>query len=121
MCMVSDAELQQHVRPYGAIGRFLYDTLNDFYARFTGKINFGEVYQLGDSPLVLLSSLTSPWNATATYTSPYQEIYAPIINPDGTYTAQSAGRKIRVYSGVDTRLMYSDFFAKLHNNYRPGA
>jgi inosine-uridine preferring nucleoside hydrolase len=121
MCMVSDAELQQHVRPYGAIGTFLYDTLYDFYVRFAGRINFGEVYQLGDSPLVLLSSLASPWNPTATYTSPYNEIYAPVINADGTYTARGSGRKIRVYTGVDTRLMYHDFFAKLHNNYgQPG-
>jgi purine nucleosidase len=117
MCMVSDAELQQYVRPYGAIGKFLYDTLYHFYTRFTGEINFGEVYQLGDSPMVLLSSLASPWDATATYTSPYNEIYAPVINSDGTYTAQTSGRKIRVYTGVDTRLMYHDFFAKLHNNY----
>lgn len=117
MCMVSDAELQQYVRPCGAIGSFLYDTLYDFYVRFAGRINFGEVYQLGDSPMVLLSALTSPWAPTATYTSPYNEIYAPIINSDGTYTARTSGRKIRVYTGVDARLMYHDFFAKLHTNY----
>ena len=40
MCMVSDAELQQHVRPYGAIGTFLYDTLYDFFAKLHN--NYGQ-------------------------------------------------------------------------------
>ncbi|MGY0063990.1 nucleoside hydrolase [Streptomyces sp. LZ34] len=117
MCMVSDFELQRYVAPAGAIGRWLWEYQLAFYERMSKTLNFGEVYQLGDSPLVLLTALTSPWEATATYTSPYTTRYAPTLNADGTYTARSSGRKIRVYTGVDTRLMFGDFFAKLELLY----
>ncbi|GAB3980116.1 hypothetical protein GCM10029978_077320 [Actinoallomurus acanthiterrae] len=117
MCMVSDFELQQNVGTAGDIGRWLWQNQLSYYQRFAKRINFGEVYQLGDSPLVLLTALTSPWDKTATYTSPYDTIYAPRLNADGTYTARDSGRRIRVYKGVDTRLMFADFFAKLRTLY----
>ncbi|GAA4622651.1 hypothetical protein GCM10023196_015700 [Actinoallomurus vinaceus] len=117
MCMVSDFELQQYVATADDIGHWLWRNQLDYYQRFAKRINFGEVYQLGDSPLVLLTALTSPWDKSATYSSPYDTMYAPHLNADGTYTSRDSGRKIRVYKGVDTRLMYADFFAKLQALY----
>ena len=38
---------------------------------------------------------------------------APRINDDGTYTPRSGGRQIRVYTRLDVRLMFDDFYAKL--------
>jgi hypothetical protein len=40
-------------------------------------------------------------------------MFAPRLRPDGAYEPRSEGRKIRVYKGMDTRMMFNDFFAKL--------
>jgi len=115
MCVVSDFELQRHLSRAGAIGKFLWENQLAYYARF--PINFGETYQLGDSPLVLLTALGSPWGATNSYSSPYETIFAPTIGSNGSYAANTTGRKIRVYKGVDLRLMYHDFFSKMRTYY----
>src|SRR5262249_24119165 len=117
MCMVSDFELQQNVGTAGDIGRWLWQNQLSYYQRFAKRINFGEVYQLGDSPLVLLPALTSPGHEPAPHPTPYDPIHPPRLNADGPYPARDSGRKIRVYKGVDTRLMFADFFAKLRALY----
>lgn len=38
---------------------------------------------------------------------------APKINDSGIYEESSEGRKIRVYTNLDTRLMLDDLIAKL--------
>jgi purine nucleosidase len=124
-CTVSDTELQAYVAPHGPIGAWLYDkivTQSTKMGQF--KFNIGETYTLGDSPLVLLTALTDwipgamppPFLFTRTDSSPYDEVYAPRLLPDGKYEARNEGRKIRVYRNVDTRMMFSDFFAKLQMN-----
>ena len=75
---------------------------------------------LGDSPLVLLTALTNAYDPTGSGgvgSAQYDTMYAPLINPDGTYQARSSGRQIRVYKSVDSRLIFGDFFAKLKMNY----
>ena len=79
---------------------------------------------LGDSPLVLLTALTS-WVPSGfgrvrhyeQTSSQFDDIFAPHLGPDGSYEARDTGRRIRVYKSLDTRLMFGDFFVKMKQNY----
>ncbi len=44
-------------------------------------------------------------------------IFDPQLDENGAAHPQTGGRKIRLYSSVDKRLMFSDFFAKLQINF----
>jgi hypothetical protein len=124
-CLVSAAEIQSYVAPYGKIGAWLYDRLADLVRRYGTGFNTGETWTLGDSPLVLLTSMHD-WTPSVTpqgleYTktgsSQYDEVIAPRFNPDGTFALRTEGRKIRIYNTIDTRMLFSDFFAKMRANY----
>lgn len=114
-CLYSIDEIAERIRPCGAIGQYLYDEL-----MATIRLNenmgkpMGEVYVLGDSPLVLLSSLQTGYAPDAA-SSRYKLVACPILNADGTYTLNPDGRQIRVYTQLDVRLMLADFEAKLRN------
>lgn len=134
-CVVSASELQTQVAPHGKIGRWLYQKLLDAPQEFSKnlppnlnfKFNTGETWILGDSPLAVLTSLTDwvpnfdgktvSWDKTSA--GHYDEVVAPLLNADGTFTPRTEGRKIRIYKAIDTRLMFGDFFAKLALNF-PG-
>ncbi|HEX7853507.1 MAG TPA: nucleoside hydrolase [Sphingobium sp.] len=124
-CMVSATELQAFVAPYGAIGEWLQEKLFAMTRKFGNKLNTGETWTLGDSPLVLLTALTdwppstfrSPLRFERTGSSLFDEVTAPHLNADGTFTSRTEGRKIRVYRNVDSRLMLGDFFAKIKLNF----
>lgn len=129
--LVSASELQAFVAPYGAIGDWLYRKVADAPLRFAKVLNMGETWALGDNPLVLLTALADwgpstgrPFRYERTGSSPYDEVIAPLLNADGTFTPRSAGRKIRIYRAIDTRMMLQDLFAKLRINFpepvRPG-
>ena len=81
-------------------------------ARIQQYINLGEVYILGDSPLVLLTALQSSFEADPS-SSDYVITMAPMINTQGDYEFNHDGRNIRVYTHLDIPLMFNDFFAKL--------
>ncbi|HEX7853541.1 MAG TPA: nucleoside hydrolase [Sphingobium sp.] len=124
-CLVSDTELQANVAPYGAIGGWLYAKLFEAAGRWGGAINIGETWALGDSPLVVLTSLgdwgPSEYRPAFRYerygSSPFDDVFAPHLNADGTFSPRTEGRKIRIYKGIDTRMMLGDFFAKMRVNY----
>ncbi len=126
-CMVSMSELQARVAPQGAIGAWLFDKLAkgpDMFRQV--KLNTGENWTLGDSPLVLLTALTA-WLPSGrsgkapkfemTGSSRYDEMFVPEISRTGVYTPRSEGRKMRLYRTVDTRMMFEDFYAKLQLHY----
>lgn len=124
-CLVSATEIQAFIAPYGEIGAWLYDRLADLNRRFGPGFNAGETWTLGDNPLALLTALQD-WNPVRTPkgieygktgSSEYDEVYAPRLNPDGTFLPQEQGRKIRIYKSIDTRMMFSDLFAKIRLNY----
>jgi purine nucleosidase len=107
------SELVLKVKPNGEIGKYLCNTLENIMARLTQyKLNRGETYILGDSPLVLLTALQSSFEADPS-SSEYVSKSCPMINATGNYEPNPNGRKIRVYQRLDTNLMFSDFFAKL--------
>lgn len=123
---VSATELQAFVAPHGAIGKWLYDKVVDAPNRFRKVLNMGETWSLGDNPLVSLAALADwspsglrPFRYEKTGSSLHDEVVAPRLNPDGTFTARAEGRKIRIYRTIDSRLMLNDFFAKMRMNF-PG-
>ena len=76
----------------------------------------GETYIMGDSPLVLLTSLQSGFEADPS-SSRWTPTQCPIIRKDGKYLPNPTGRTIRVYTQVDTRLMFADFELRLADKY----
>lgn len=112
-CMYSTAELIADVEPTGKTGKYLVQVLKEL---FTGLkhwgLNMGETYILGDSPLVTLVSLQTGFEPDPA-SSQYQLLRSPRINDEGLYENNPSGRLIRVYSTIDTRLMFGDMLAKL--------
>lgn len=72
----------------------------------------GETYILGDSPLVLLTSLQSCFepDPSSSFWTPAQ---CPLIADDGSYLPNPTGRTIRVYTRIDLRLMFEDMELRL--------
>ena len=112
----------------GALGAHLFDAIARVY-ELAAKHGFalGETYIMGDSPLVLLTALQSAFEPDPS-SSRYETVPAPEIGDDGAYVPGSGGRDIRVYTELDVRLMFADFFAKLrahhaatHTNDMPDA
>ena len=112
---VSLAELQLKVRPYGKIGRYLFDQMAEFNKAFPrGPWPHGEIWGLGDQGVI--GTLMEETEKTDIYT----EEEAPDFDPvDGTYIRNTRNRKIRIYHTLDSRLVLEDFFCKLQLNF-PG-
>jgi inosine-uridine nucleoside N-ribohydrolase len=111
--LASMTELQQRVGEQGELGKHLFATL-DGVADMCGEhgVLIGETYVLGDTPLVLLTALQSSFEADPA-SSTYRTVGCPRIDDDGEYVPGSAGRPIRVYDRLDTRLAVEDLYAKL--------
>lgn len=112
-CLVSDAELRRRVADAGPLGEYLYDEIDLINSRATGELRGpGETYALGDSPLVLLTALQSLFEADTS--SSFHVVRAtPHLTADGAYRPVHSARPMRVYTQVDVRLMFEDFFLKL--------
>ena len=111
-CLLSYAQLLIKVKPNGKTGAYLSQALETLMGRIQRFINIGETYILGDSPLVLLTALQSSFEPDPS-SSQYVVRQAPRINVTGVYAQNHKGRPIRVYTHLDTHLMFDDFFAKL--------
>jgi inosine-uridine nucleoside N-ribohydrolase len=111
--IVSFAEIEDSVRPSGELGRFLFDAIKEVVERCAAMgANLGETYVLGDSPLVLLTALQTSFEADPA-SSDYVLHPRLGIKADGSYSNPTEHRNIRVYTRIDSRLLFSDFFAKL--------
>lgn len=107
------SQLLVKVKPHGKVGSYLCGVLETLMVRLqTYKLNIGETYVLGDSPLVLLTALQSSFEPDPS-SSYYAIKLAPTINQQGAYEFNARGRPIRVYTQLDINLMFNDFFAKL--------
>jgi inosine-uridine nucleoside N-ribohydrolase len=113
-CLISRAELDARVRPMGEVGRSLAEALDRVASLAAERRGWdlGETYALGDSPLVLLTALQSAFQPTPS-SSAYVTRPMPMMSPEGQYIEHHAGRPVRVYTRLDTRLMFEDFFHKL--------
>ncbi|MEP6584458.1 MAG: nucleoside hydrolase [Ginsengibacter sp.] len=111
--MLPYSSLLLKVKTAGAIGSYLANAL-ETVMRKTAKwnLNLGEIYIIGDSPLVLLTALQSSFEADPS-SSEYALRPAPLINNQGLYEVNTNGRNIRVYKRLDVHLLFEDFFSKL--------
>lgn len=112
-CIFPYSQLLTQVKTKGRIGAYLCTQLeNIMKAAHNWKLELGETYVLGDSPLVLLTALQTSFEADPA-SSEYVIKMSPTINNEGGYDFNSRGRPIRVYTRLDVRLMFDDFLAKL--------
>lgn len=107
--LVSYTELR-HRMEGGELAGFLLNRLRELMQRAKGSL--GEAYVLGDSPLVLLIALQSSWEVDPS-SSRYTSVPTPKITDAGLYEGNSQSRPMRVYTHLDTRLMFEDFYAKV--------
>ncbi len=112
---VSLAELQVKVRPYGKIGRYLFEQMVEFNNKHTWLPRWphGELWALGDEGTI------AALMCETTRTDLYDLIKPPTFAPDMTYIHGNNPRtkKIRVYRTMDARLDLEDLFAKLQINF----
>lgn len=108
MMPVSLAELEYKVRPQGALGRWLFDQLdayNQTDAARASAFRTGETWVLGDNP--------APGLLLYEHRFEFDWVPAPYVTADQTYAAIGRNRPIRVYRGIDSRLILDDLYAKL--------
>jgi len=107
------SSLLTKVRTQGKIGEFLTSSLEKvMQMSIKYHFNVGEVYIVGDSPLVLLTALQSSFEPDPS-SSFYVLRPSPLINNQGIYEVNHKGRNIRVYTQLDVRLLLDDFYSKL--------
>lgn len=112
-CLMSNAQLLLKVKPKGPLGAYLYEQIAGILSRLQKYgLKAAETYVMGDSPLVLLTALQAQFEPDPS-SSDYVARPAPLISPEGQYLHNHKGRMIRVYTRLDTYLMFEDFFAKL--------
>jgi purine nucleosidase len=110
--LVSDIELHTRVAGLGSFGAYLWRELHAVRAQlsFLG-VDRAETYALGDSPLVLLTALQCAFDPDAS-SSQFEMLPAPAFDEQARIRPRPDGRAIRVYTRVDTRLMFEDMFGK---------
>jgi purine nucleosidase len=111
--LISRAELETRVRPAGPVGAALAASIDELAQRVQDLgFDLGETYVMGDSPLVLLTALQTSFEpspaSSASVVRP-----TPTMTEDGHYRENPDGRPIRVFTRIDTRLLFEDLFAKL--------
>ncbi len=108
MMPVSLAELDLKVRPQGALGRWLFDQMdayNQSDKAIASAFRTGETWVLGDNP--------APGLLLYEHRFEFDWVPAPYVTADQTYAAIGRNRPIRVYRGIDSRLILDDLYAKL--------
>jgi hypothetical protein len=110
----SRIEMVNRMANVNELGAFIWDCYLDIekFAYSIG-INFGEVFVLGDSPLVLISCLQTALGGDGESVCKRQPSFA--LDSRGHYDRSKPGREITVYHTIDNRLMMEDFFLKLAN------
>lgn len=115
-CLMSYTQLLLKVKPKGRLGGYLYQQIVGILSRLQQYgLKAAETYVMGDSPLVLLTALQAQFEPDPS-SSDYVARPAPLISPEGQYLYNHKGRMIRVYTRLDSYLMFEDFFAKLELN-----
>ena len=111
---VSLAELQLKVRPYGQIGRYLFEQMAEFNVHAADSPNWphGEIWGLGDQGTIAVLMEENE------KTDGYEIIPAPRFDTETMkYIHGQENRKIRVYHKLNDRLTLEDFFCKLQLNF----
>jgi len=98
--LYSMAEIEEKIAPLGKIGEYLSGKLGGF-------ARMADTYVLGDSPLCLISTLTTTFEPGAAGCF-YETTKAPHITDQGLYDFSEPNRDIIVYKTIDTRLLFGD-------------
>ena len=109
--LVSFAELEEKVRPYGKVGRYLFDQMMEFMASIPDNRSWpsGECWSLGDSPTIGI--LLNPQQFLS------HQGEAPVIDENMAYHFTGSGRTIRIYDDINARFILEDMFSKLRLTY----
>ena len=97
---MSVAEMTATLRPMSATTNWLYGR----YADLPPFVQLGGAITLGDSPMVLLTSVSSESSASSI-------IAGRRLLDDSHYGAEIPGRSIRLFTQLDARLALADFLA----------
>ena len=108
--LYSYPELVERIGKFGKTGNYLMERLAVPFKWMHGGL--GETYILGDSPLVLVTALQSPWESDPS-SCEYVIRKTPFMNDYGFYDENPEGRPIRIFTKIDSRLMFEDMIAKL--------
>jgi purine nucleosidase len=111
--IASRAELLVRMHSAGHLGRYLFNAVAAAVEKVTSHgRQMGETYVLGDSPLVLLTALTTAFEPGPA-SSFYVTIPCPRILDSGLYEPRPNGRPLRVFTQLDNRTLLEDLYAKL--------
>lgn len=111
--LASRAEMRVRMAKHGELGQYLYGSLGRAVQRLAGfGITPGEVFALGDSPLVTATALQTLFQPDPA-SNLWEERPCPRITDDGVYAPTPGRRSIRVCTLHDNRLMLEDLYAKL--------
>jgi purine nucleosidase len=111
--IASRAELIVRMHDAGSLGAYLFDALGMTTQKVkTWGHEMGETYVLGDSPLVLLTTLMTAFEPGPA-SSFHVTMPCPRILDSGLYEERPDGRPLRVYTYIDNRLLLEDLYAKL--------
>lgn len=110
--MVSRAEFAVRVRPHGDLGAYLFDAVGSRVDMLGGAIPMGETYTMGDQPLVLLTALGGSYAADPS-TSDSVTCSRPRISEHGAYIDNPDGSPVRLFTGLDVRLLLEDLYARV--------
>jgi purine nucleosidase len=119
--LIGLAELEA-LRRANALGKYLRDQVVQTERRLAENLprhifSAGETYMLGDTALVTLTALQSPFQPDSS-SSAYAIRPTPTLAKDGSYISNPSGRPMRIYSSIDANLTWRDFAAKLRLNSR---
>ena len=106
---ISLAEIQDRIAGCGKIGKHLFEQMVEYNNSPAAGWTKGESWSLGDSQAVGIAM--NPDCGTYVYRE------APIFNEDTAARFDGTGRKIRVYTSVDSRFILEDLIAKLRILY----
>lgn len=106
---VSFAELEYKVRPCGELGKYLADQLYQVSKEYWTN---GESWIVWDDATIGVLMDHHAYQ--------FKEVPAPYIRPDMSYESKPENeRKIRVYTSIEPRFIFEDFFCKLAMNFPP--
>lgn len=99
------SELQLRVRPFGVVGRYLFDQLVAFNATDGAWWTAGESWSLGDCPAIGV--------AIKPDCGSYHYAPAPLVRKDTTSQYDPSRPVVRIYDSIDSRFVLEDLYAKL--------
>ncbi len=113
MAIAPWSELMMRMDPAGRLGHHLVEKLDAVAGLVADHgMNLGETYVLGDNPLVLLTALWTGFEPGPASSS-WVTMSCPRLLDSGLYQPRPDGRPLRVFTGIDQRMMLEDLYAKL--------